>query len=72
MLDFLQRLHKEGNTIVLITHDNSIAAEAQRIIRLADGRIVYDGPSVPADQVQYAEGVHPMQPPARRYAEGVG
>ncbi|MCB6365708.1 ABC transporter ATP-binding protein [Intestinibacillus massiliensis] len=72
VLDFLQRLHKEGNTIVLITHDNSIAAEAQRIIRLADGRIVYDGPSVPADQVQYAEGVHPMQPPARRYAEGVG
>ena len=31
--------------IVLITHDNSIAVRAQRIIRLQDGRIIYDGPS---------------------------
>ena len=30
--------------IVLITHDNSIAVRAQRIIRLQDGRIIYDGP----------------------------
>lgn len=41
---FLQNLHKEGNTIVLITHDNSIAAQAKRIVRITDGRIVYDGP----------------------------
>ena len=31
--------------MVLITHDNSIAATAKRIIRLEDGRVVYDGPS---------------------------
>ena len=31
--------------MVLITHDNSIAVQAQRIIRLEDGRVVYDGPS---------------------------
>jgi putative ABC transport system ATP-binding protein len=36
-------LHKEGNTIVLITHDNSIAMQAQRIIRLQDGRVIHDG-----------------------------
>lgn len=59
VLDFLEQLHKEGNTIILITHDNSIASEASRIIRLADGKIIYDGPSVPADQVQYAIGVFP-------------
>lgn len=41
---FLQQLHREGNTIILITHDNSIAALASRVIRVTDGRIVYDGP----------------------------
>lgn len=45
VLRLLQDLHDEGNTIVLITHDNSIANTAPRIIRLADGKIVYDGPS---------------------------
>ena len=45
VIAFLQKLHSEGNTIVLITHDNSIAVKAQRIIRLQDGKVVYDGPS---------------------------
>jgi putative ABC transport system ATP-binding protein len=45
VLAFLQALNREGNTIVLITHDNSIAVKAQRIIRLADGKILYDGPA---------------------------
>jgi putative ABC transport system ATP-binding protein len=45
VLEFLQKLHSEGNTIVLITHDNSIAKQAQRIIRLHDGKVVFDGPS---------------------------
>ena len=43
VLTMLQKLHDAGNTIVLITHDNSIAVQAQRIIRLEDGRVVYDG-----------------------------
>ena len=43
VLELLQALHRQGNTIVLITHDNSIARQAQRIIRLEDGRVVYDG-----------------------------
>ena len=45
VLSLLQELHAAGNTVVLITHDNSIAVQAQRIIRLEDGRVVYDGPS---------------------------
>ena len=45
VLGILQKLHKQGNTVVLITHDNSIAVQADRIIRLEDGRIVYDGDS---------------------------
>lgn len=43
VLALLQQIHKEGNTIVLITHDNSIAKQAERIIRLQDGKVVYDG-----------------------------
>ncbi|MEG2137414.1 MAG: ABC transporter ATP-binding protein [Oscillospiraceae bacterium] len=43
VLSFLQKLNRAGHTIVLITHDNSIAVKAQRIIRLQDGKIIYDG-----------------------------
>ena len=43
VLAMLQKLHREGNTVVLITHDNAIAVQAERIIRLEDGHIVYDG-----------------------------
>ncbi len=45
VLQFLKKLHREGNTIVLITHDNTIAAQAERVIRVHDGRVVYDGES---------------------------
>ena len=45
VLGLLQSLHAAGNTVVLITHDNSIAVQAQRIIRLEDGRVIYDGPA---------------------------
>ena len=45
VLAMLQNLHRAGHTVVLITHDNSIAVQAQRIIRLEDGRVVYDGPA---------------------------
>jgi putative ABC transport system ATP-binding protein len=45
VLKLLKTLHQDGNTIVLITHDNSIARQAQRVIRLADGKIMYDGPA---------------------------
>ncbi len=45
VIAFLQELNRDGRTIVLITHDNSIAVKASRIVRLADGKIVFDGPS---------------------------
>ena len=43
VLALLQELNRDGRTIVLITHDNSIAVKAKRIVRLADGKIVFDG-----------------------------
>ena len=42
VLAFLQQLNREGSTILLITHDNGIAATARRIVRLSDGKIVED------------------------------
>ena len=42
MLRFLQELNKEGSTVILITHDNGIAATARRVVRLADGKIIED------------------------------
>lgn len=42
VLNMLKELHKEGKTVVLITHDNKIAHEADRIVRIMDGRIVFD------------------------------
>ena len=43
VLDFLKQLNEEGNTIVMITHDNSIAVEAKRVVRIHDGKINFDG-----------------------------
>lgn len=43
VLNFLKQINEEGNTIVMITHDNSIALEAKRVIRIHDGRINFDG-----------------------------
>lgn len=43
VLNFLKQLHSEGNTIVMITHDNAIAAEAERVVRIHDGKIIFDG-----------------------------
>ena len=55
VLDYLQQLNTEGRTVVLITHDNSIARQAQRIVRLEDGKIVYDGPADGEGAVVVAE-----------------
>ncbi len=55
VLDFLKKLHREGNTIVLITHDNTIAAQAERVVKIHDGKVTYDGVS---DINKFASIVH--------------
>jgi putative ABC transport system ATP-binding protein len=42
VMKILHELHQEGRTVILITHDNDIANEAQRVIRITDGQIVDD------------------------------
>ena len=44
VLAFLRELNNEGSTVILITHDNGIAATARRVVRLTDGKIVEDHP----------------------------
>ena len=41
---FTELNRRDGITIVLVTHESDIAACARRLVRLSDGRVVYDGP----------------------------
>ena len=43
IMNFLDSLQKQGHTIVMITHDNSIALEAKHVVRVHDGKINFDG-----------------------------
>ncbi len=45
VIEFLQELNREGNTIIIVTHDNSIALKARRVVRIADGKVNFDGSS---------------------------
>ena len=67
VLSFLKQLNREGDTVVLIPHDNSIAVRADRIIRLQDGRIIYDGDAHDPRAV-----VQPDEPPEADIAEQEG
>ena len=51
VLELLKSLNNEGHTVVLITHDNEIASKANRMIRLKDGRVVYDGVALSPEEL---------------------
>ncbi|HIV33921.1 MAG TPA: ABC transporter ATP-binding protein [Candidatus Blautia intestinigallinarum] len=42
ILAILKDMHRNGRTIILITHDNGIAAQAKRVVRIMDGKIESD------------------------------
>ena len=46
ILEILKELHGEGRTVILITHDNDIAAQAKRVIKIKDGRIESDSEAI--------------------------
>jgi len=59
VLALLRDLHREGRTILLITHDEAVAAHADRVVRLADGRLA-EAPPLPRPT---AHGVAPVERP---------
>ena len=42
IMEILKGLHRAGRSVILITHDNEIADQAKRVVRILDGRIVED------------------------------
>lgn len=47
IMGILQELYREGRTVILITHDNEIAAQAKRVIKIKDGRVESDSGKKP-------------------------
>jgi energy-coupling factor transporter ATP-binding protein EcfA2 len=55
IMHLMQRLHQRGLTIVLVTHESDIAAYAERVIHMRDGRVVRDNRQRPAAASDIAE-----------------
>ena len=54
ILEILKKMHKTGRTVILITHDNGIAAQARRVVRIMDGKIESDTITPDFDQEEIA------------------
>jgi len=55
IIELLERMNREGLTLIVVTHDPEVGHRARRIVRLVDGRIASDGPSA-ADGPPAADG----------------
>ena len=51
VIELMRRLHRGGQTIILVTHDPDVAAAAERVVRMRDGRIVDPEPAIGKDAV---------------------
>jgi putative ABC transport system ATP-binding protein len=54
IMALLEEIHRKGNTVVLVTHEEDIARHAHRIVRLKDGLIESDGPNPQKIQTEKA------------------
>ncbi len=54
IMELLHRLHRSGRTIVIVTHDSSVAAETERTIRLRDGKVETDQANQPVSRMEAA------------------
>lgn len=57
VLRLFRSLHAEGQTIIVVTHENDVAAYCQRVIRLRDGQVIVDCPAGEDEGVRLAGGV---------------
>jgi putative ABC transport system ATP-binding protein len=65
VLELLVELNQAGQTLLLVTHDREVAAQAHRVISLRDGRIVDDtvlGPRPPTEPSKLLQDDHPVGP----------
>ncbi len=51
ILDLFEGLHTTGQTIIIVTHEPDVAANARRIVRMKDGRVLSDTPNTPAPRL---------------------
>ncbi len=74
IMELLKKLHAQGNTLVLITHDPEIAEQAPRRVQLFDGRIISDTANQTADAPAEATDAQPAeaQPQAEAVPEQTG
>ncbi|TCR63107.1 MacB family efflux pump subunit [Bosea sp. BK604] len=70
MLALIEELNREGHTVILVTHDMNVAARAQRIIELSDGRIISDRRTAPSSQA--VPPPSPVPPPSGRLRAACG
>jgi putative ABC transport system ATP-binding protein len=47
-MELFRRLHRDGQTILLVTHDDDVATAADRVVQMRDGRLAEDGIPEPA------------------------
>ena len=66
VMRILMELHGAGHTVILVTHDPKVAAHAERIIEVSDGRIISDTRNAPARPTPPAPREEPPRPAAAR------
>ncbi|WP_407114421.1 ABC transporter permease [Bradyrhizobium sp. LMG 9283] len=73
VLHLLKELHSQGHTVIMVTHDRDVAANAERIIEIADGRIVSDSRATGIAQSAFAgKTTQPSSGSSATFWSGVG
>jgi ABC-type multidrug transport system ATPase subunit len=62
LLDLLEWAHEDGATLLVATHELSSVSASERLIALADGRVLFDGDPSEADPDSLADGVFDQRP----------